>query len=149
MLSVFDMEDGMTLTERYQWAYAFAVALTSGAYFVWLGVQLSHTPAEDIEYVVPMLWTLLASFIVHSFGRGFAAGASRKDMRVDDRDKEVGRRADALSFIIFSVLVAVPMALGLAGMSTFWMTNALFLAFSLTAVANVAIKAVYYRRGVL
>jgi hypothetical protein len=116
---------------------------------VWLGVQLTHTAADDIEYVVPLLWTLLASFIVHSFGRGFAAHASRKDMRIDDRDKEVGRRADALSFLIFSILAAVPMALGLAGASTFWMTNSLFLAFSVTAIANVAIKAVYYRKGVL
>ena len=139
----------MTLTERYQWAYAFAVAVTSGAYFVWLGVQLTHTPAVDIAYVAPLLWTLLASFIVHSFGRGFAAGASRKDMRVDDRDKDVARRADALSFLIFSVLAAVPMALGLAGASTFWMTNALFFAFSLTAIINVALKAAFYRKGVL
>jgi hypothetical protein len=143
------MEDGMTLTERYQWAYAFAVAVTSGAYFVWLAAQLTHTPPDDIEYVAPMLWTLLASFIIHSFGRGFAAHASRTDMRVDDRDKEVGRRADALSFLVFSVLAAVPMALGLAGASTFWMTNSLFLAFSLTAIFNVAAKAALYRKGVL
>jgi hypothetical protein len=149
MLSIFDMEAGMTLTERYQWAYAFAVAVTSGAYFVWLAVQLTHTPADDIEYVAPLLWTLLASFIVHSFGRGFAVHASRADLRVDDRDKEVGRRADALSFLVFSGLAAVPMALGLAGASTFWMTNALFLAFSLTAIFNVATKAAYYRKGVL
>lgn len=139
----------MTLTERYQWAYAFAVAVTSGAYFVWLGMQLSHTAADDIEYVVPLLWTLLASFIVHAFGRGFAAGSARGDNRTDDRDKEVGRRADSLSFIIFSILAAVPMALGLMGFSAFWMTNALFLAFSLTAIANVGLKAVYYRKGVL
>ena len=139
----------MTRTERYQWAYAIAVTLTSGAYFVWLAVQLSHTPADDIEYVVPLLWTLLASFIINSFGRGFAEHASRNERRTDDRDKEIGRRADALCFMIFSILAAVPMALGLAGFSTFWMTNTLFLAFSIAAVANVVIRAIYYRKGVL
>ena len=139
----------MTRTERYQWAYAIAVTLTSGAYFVWLAIQLTHTAADDIEYVVPLLWTLLASFIVNSLGRGFAEFASRTDKRTDDRDKEIGRRADALCFMIFSILAAIPMALGLAGFSTFWMTNTLFLAFSIAAVANVVIRAIYYRKGVL
>ena len=73
----------------------------------------------------------------------------RSQRRTDDRDKEIGRRADALCFMIFSILAAIPMALGLAGFSTFWMTNTLFLAFSLAAVANVVIRAIYYRKGVL
>jgi hypothetical protein len=139
----------MTVTERYQWAYGIAVALTSGAYFVWLGIQLSDTAATDIDYVSPLLWTLLASFIVHTFGRGFAAHASRGDLTADGRDREVGRRADALSFFVFSILVAGAMALGLFGLDAFWITNALFLAFSLTAVFNVVAKAYYYRRGVV
>lgn len=139
----------MTLTERYQWAYGIAVLLTSGAYFVWLGVQLANEPAQSIEYVVPLLWTLLASFIVHTFGRGFAAHASRQDPGTDERDRAVNQRADALSFFVFSALAAVPLILGLAGDDGFWITNTLFLAFSLTAVIGVGLRAWFYRTGAL
>lgn len=138
----------MAITEGYQWAYAFAVAVTSGAYFAWLGIQLGSAPADDIEFVKPLLWTLLASFIVHSLGRGIAANAALSESRVDDRDRQVSRSGDAFSFFIFSALAAVPLVLGLAGASAFWLTNALFLAFSVAAIVNVAIKAVLYRKGV-
>lgn len=138
----------MTISERYQWAYAFAVAVTSGAYFVWLAVQLGSHPADDIAYVTPLLWTLLASFIVHALGRGIAANASRAESRVDDRDRQVARSADAISFLVFSALAAVPFILGLIGASAFWLTNALFLAFAVTAIVNVLIKAILYRKGV-
>jgi len=139
----------MTISERYQWAYGFAVLLTSGAYFVWLGIQLAGTSPENIEYVEPLLWTLLASFIVHSFGRGFAAHASRGDAGSDERDRAINQRADALSFFVFSILAAVPFVLGLAGASAFWITNVLFLAFSLTAIVGVGLRAWSYRTGAL
>src|SRR6187431_563601 len=98
MLIIFDIGVGMTISERYQWAYGFAVLVTSGAYFVWLGAQVANSPVDSIEYVTPLLWTLLASFIVHSFGRGFAAHASRGDAGSDERDRAINQRADALSF---------------------------------------------------
>lgn len=139
----------MTITERYQWAYGIAVLLTSGAYFVWLGVQLASQPAQSIQYVVPLLWTLVASFIVHTFGRGFAAHASRNDPHTDERDRTIGQRADALSFFVFSALAAAPLILGLAGADAFWITNALFLAFSLTAVIGVGLRVWFYRTGAL
>jgi hypothetical protein len=149
MSTILYIGDDMTISERYQWAYGFAVLLTSGAYFVWLGIQLMNEPATSVEYVAPLLWTLLASFIVHTFGRGFAAHASRGDHGTDERDRLINQRADALSFFIFSIMAAVPMALGLMGLDAFWMTNALFLAFSLTALAGVGIRAFSYRTGAL
>jgi hypothetical protein len=139
----------MTATQRYQWAYGFAVLVTSGAYFVWLGVQLASTPAADVEYVRALLWTLLASFIVHTFGRGFAAHASRGDSATDERDRAINRRADAICFLVFSVLAAVPLALGLADVDPFWITNSLFLAFSLTAIVGVGLRGWLYRTGVV
>src|SRR6187402_3987709 len=130
MSTIFDIGVVMTITERYQWAYGFAVLLTSGAYFVWLGLRLAEQPADSIEYVTPLLWTLLASFLVHSFGRGFAAHAARGDSGSDERDRAINQRADALSFFVFSVLAAAPLVLGLMGESAFWITNSLFLAYS-------------------
>ena len=137
----------MTITERYQWAYAFAVLVTSGAYFTWLGIQLTHTPASDVSFAWPMVWTLVASFVIHSFARGMADGAGRSDKRTDERDRDVSRRADAISFVLFSSLAAVPLVLGLIDADSFWITNSLFLAFTLAALLGVLLRAWLYRKG--
>lgn len=135
----------MTLTERYQWAYGIAALLTTAAYVVWLGIQLTHTAAADIDYVRPLLITLLASFVVHSLGRGAAKGATSADDAVaDERDREVTQRGDALTFYVFSALAAVPLALGMMGLDPFWITNSLYLAFAVAAVFGVAVKTALY-----
>ncbi len=136
----------MTLTERYQWAYGSAALLTTLVYVVWLGVQLTHTTAADIQYVKPLLLTLLASFVVHSFGRGAAKGSTAAaDAVVDERDREITQRADALTFYVFSGLAAVPLVLGLLGTHPFWITNTLYLAFATAAVFGVVVKTALYR----
>jgi hypothetical protein len=147
MSTIFDIGESMTITERYQWAYAFAVLVTSGAYFTWLGIRLTDTPASDVEFVRPLLWTLGASFLIHTFARGFAAHAARGDSGTDERDRQVSRRADSITYLIFSSLAAIPLALGLADVDTFWITNALFLAFSLAALTGVALRVWLYRKG--
>src|SRR5690554_2799275 len=102
----------MTFTQKTQVAYGFAVLVTTGIYMVWLALQLQHTAAQDIEYVPALLWTLLASFIIHSLGRGMAYGARPKDRLSDERDRNVTRHGDALTFYVFSALAAVPFLLG-------------------------------------
>src|SRR5690554_1237297 len=99
----------MTFTQKTQMAYGFAALVTTCVYVVWLLAQLQHTDAQDINYVPALLWTLLASFIIHSLGRGMAHGARPKDRVVDQRDAQVNQRGDALTFFVFSVLAAVPL----------------------------------------
>lgn len=138
----------MTLSERYQWAYGFAAFVTAAAYFGWLGRQLTRTPVGEIEFVRPLLWTLLASLVIHALGRGVASGAARSgDEGRDERDRAVSRRAEAISFRVFSVLVAGPFVLSMIEVDPFWVTNSLFLAFAATAVLGVVLHAVYYRTG--
>ncbi|GIG55628.1 hypothetical protein [Demequina activiva] len=137
----------MTFEQKTQWAYGFAALVTTLAYAVWLAVQLQDTAPQDVTYVPALLWTLLASFIIHSLGRGMAYGRRPKDRLSDERDREVTRRGDALTFYVFSVLAAIPLALGMAGLDAFWITNTLFLAFAIAAVFGVIAKSVIYARG--
>lgn len=137
----------MTFEQKTQWAYGFAAAVTTIAYFAWLGVQLSTTPAGDVNYVPALLWTLGASFLIHSLGRGLAHGSRPKDRVSDERDREVNRYGDALTFYVFSGLAAVPLVLGLFELDPFWITNALFAAFAVAAVFGVIAKSVIYAKG--
>ena len=137
----------MTFEHKTQLAYGFAALVTTLVYVVWLGVQLQSAAAEDVDYVPALLWTLLASFIIHSLGRGMARGRRPSDRRSDERDREVSRRGDALTFFVFSGLAAIPLVLGMAGLDAFWITNALYLAFAVAAVFGVIAKSVIYGTG--
>lgn len=139
----------MTLSERNQWAYGVAVIVTSGAYFVWLSLQLLRTEPSEIDYVWPLVWTLVASVVVHALGRGSGRAWPASESQRDERDREIDRRADALCFVVFSSLAAVPFIASLAGAHPFWFTNLLFAAYSLTAVLGVVLRAMHYRRGTL
>lgn len=138
----------MTFTQKTQMAYGVAALVTTGAYAVWLLAQLQHTAAPDIDYVPAMRWALLASLIIHSLGRSMAYGTRPKDRFSDARDRDVNRHGDALTFYVFSALAAVPFILGIAGQDAFWVTNTLFLAFTIAAVFSVAAKLVIYGKGV-
>jgi uncharacterized membrane protein len=138
----------MTFEQKTQWAYGFAALVTTVVYFVWLAVQLQDTAPEDVNYVPTLLWTLLASFIIHSLGRGMAYGSRPKDRISDERDREVNRRGDALTFYVFSVLAAIPLLLGMFEVDPFWITNALYAAFAIAAVFGVIVKSIIYGRGV-
>lgn len=137
----------MTFEQKTQWAYGFAALVTTLVYVGWLAIQLRDTAAEDLNYVPALLWTLLASFIIHSLGRGMAYGKRPSDRRIDERDREVSRRGDALTFFVFSGLAAIPLALGMAGLDAFWITNSLYLAFAISAVFGVIAKSFIYGRG--
>jgi len=137
----------VTFAHRLQWAYGFAAGVTTLVYVAWLGIQLSHTPAAEIDFVPALLWTLLASFIIHSLGRGAVMGARAKSRVSDERDRAVTVRGDALSFYVFSVMAAVPLLLGLLEVEPFWITNTLFLAFAAAAVFGVIAKTVLYTKG--
>lgn len=135
----------MTFEQRNQWAYGIAALLTTVAYVIWLGIQLSTTAAEDIDYATALLWTLGASFLIHAIGGGMARGQGRKqDLVRDDRDRAVNQWGDAQSFYVFSGLAAIPLILGLLGAHAFWITNTLFIAFALAAVFGVIAKSIRY-----
>ncbi|WP_084039120.1 hypothetical protein [Demequina sp. NBRC 110053] len=136
----------MTYEHKLQWAYGFAAGATTLVYVIWLAIQLGDTAAAQVNYVPALLWTLLASFIVHALGRGMAYGRPQ-DRRSDERDRAVTTRGDALTFYVFSALAAVPLALGLLQVEPFWITNTLFLAFAIAAVFGVIAKSVLYARG--
>ncbi len=138
----------MTTEEKNHWAYAFAAFATAAVYFTWLAIQAGSQPVGDIDYRTALLWTIGASMIIHAIGTSVVrSSAPRGTHAADPRDRDINRRGDALSFYIFSGLAAIPLILGLLELDMFWIVNALFAAFALTAIISVLLKAVLYRKG--
>lgn len=139
----------MTFQEKSLWAYGFAALVVPAAYFGWLVGKIADASAvADIAYVRALLWAIGGGILLNAIGSTFVRGAGRGADLKDQRDREIDRRGNAINFVIFSVLIVVPFALAMRDAETFWIANAIYLAYAASAVIGVIIKAVLYRKGI-
>jgi hypothetical protein len=137
----------MSFELRGQVAYGFAALVTTAVYVAWLVIQLDSTPAADVDYTGALFRAIVASIVIHAIGRSIVRGRGPRAELTDQRDKEIGRRADALTFYAFSIFALAPMILAIREADAFWIANALFLAYALAAVFGVGARVVLDRRG--
>jgi hypothetical protein len=134
--------------EKSTWAYAAIAVIIPIAYFATVLPQLSTTPVADIEYQLPLL-TAIGAAIVAAVVTAIviAISAPSEAGKSDQRDREVGRFGEYVGGSITAVLAVVPFLLSLAEVDWFWISNSLYLAFSVGAFAGALAKIWAYRRG--
>jgi hypothetical protein len=146
----------MSNEEKGQWVYLVAVAVTYGAYLVIAFGQLGHTAPADIDYVPTMLLSIgigialaiVGRIVVEIVGRISAEIAGDDDGHdADVRDRDVGRFGEYVAGTVLGVGMVVPFVLTLAEADYFWIANAMYLAFVVSAVVGTVVKVVAYRRG--
>ena len=138
----------MSYEEKGVWAYLLSSA---GAYIAYLAIvvpRLSHTPAAEVSYLVPLLGSTLASVFIATVVRSVLEVARPSDTnKADVRDRDIKRFAEHASRWC---LVGGATA-GLIGANAhwdyFWIANVIWLGFVLWAVADSVIRLVAYRRG--
>ncbi|MEQ1735753.1 MAG: hypothetical protein ABL886_05060 [Rhodoglobus sp.] len=143
----------MSSEERSAWTM---LVVTVGAYAVYLTVILggsSDIALADRPYAIPMLWTIggaivanVALTIVTAIVRAIVSRNPEKDKK-DLRDREIyhfGERVGQ-SFIVIGGVGALVLAMLQA--PYFWIANALYLGFVLSAILSSITKVVAYRRG--
>ena len=94
------------------------------------GVKMGKT-AEGAVYLSPELTS------VFDFYQYF--------INVDDRD--VGRFGEYFAGTILGIGMVVPFVLTLAEFEYFWIANAMYLVFVLSALVGATVKLIAYRRG--
>jgi len=65
----------------------------------------------------------------------------------DERDKDIKRFGEYVGGIVLAIGMLVPFGLALAESESFWIANAMYLAFVLSALTSSVVKVVAYRRG--
>jgi hypothetical protein len=138
----------MSFEEKSAWVMGL---LAVAAYAVYLSVVLGLAgtmPLTEVPYVAPLLWTvggsIAASLVLHTVIRTFSAkDAGGKDQR----DKEIYRFGEYIgqSFLVIGGVAALVMAM--SELDHFWIANAIYLAFFLSAILGSVAKIVAYRRG--
>ena len=143
----------MSSEERGQWVYLVAIVLTYGAYVAIVLGQVAQTPVADVDYIPVMLLAIgigialaIVGRIVIEIAGQIADPSDRHDTGV--RDREIGRFGEYFAGTILGIGMVVPFVLTLAEFEYFWIANAMYLVFVLSALVGAAVKLVAYRRGI-
>ena len=146
----------MSSEERGQWVYLVAIVVTYGAYVAIVLAQADRGSLTDVDYVPVMLAAIGIGIVLAIVGRivveiagGIAAEMAGEEARheADVRDRDIGRFGEYFAGTVLGVGMVVPFVLTLTEFDHFWIANAMYLAFVLSAVVGAAIKLVAYRRG--
>jgi cytochrome b561 len=134
--------------EKRAWIMAVAAICTYGAYVVIILSRLGGGPLVAVSYVATLLWTIgisVVTTIVLSIA--VAVTSPKDDTRKDQRDREISQFSGHVghSFVVIGALTA--MLLALARADHFWIANAVYLAFTLSAILESVTRIFAYRRG--
>jgi hypothetical protein len=138
----------MSYEEKGVWAYLVSSA---GAYIVYLVIvvpRLSHTPASDVSYFVPLLVTTLASVVAATVVRSVLEVARPSDSnKADARDRDIARFGEHASRWCVVGGATAGFIGALDHWDYFWIANAIYLGFVSWAVVGSVLRLVAYHRG--
>jgi MFS family permease len=138
----------MTYEEKGVWVYIVVVLGTYGTYTGIVLSQLAGTPITEIDYAAPLLWSIGASIVAAIILRIVVEIVSPSDkQRADSRDKEINRRGELIGMGGLVAGALGGMLLALVQAEHFWIANAIYLGFVLSAIIGSVAKIVLYRRG--
>jgi hypothetical protein len=142
----------MSLEEKRWWTYAAIALVVPAIYFAIVLLQAAGTPVDDIEFQLPLLVAggagVILAVIANVVLRITSDIASPKGAaRTDERDRDIHRLGEYVAGIVLAVAMAVPFILAMLEVDHFWIANAMYLAFVLSALAGSAVKLAIYRRG--
>ncbi len=142
----------MSLEEKHWWTYAAIALVVPTVYFALVLPQAAGTPVDEIEFQVPLLIAggagavlgVIATIVLRIVSDiASPKGAALKDQR----DRDIHRLGEYVAGIVLAAAMVVPFGLAMLEVDHFWIANAMYLAFVLSALAGSAVKLVAYRRG--
>lgn len=141
----------MSYTEKNTWLFGAIAIVGYAVYLALVLAQTGATPLPETDYVPAMIGTILGAIVAGILGGIVLAIATRADRdnrgNPDVRDKEIERTGERVgnSFLVIGALGALVLAW--LELAHFWIANALYLAFVLSAVLSTVTRLVVYRRG--
>jgi len=134
--------------ERSAWIMLVLAVVGYPVYVVQLLAGAGDRPLPEAPFAWPMIWTIVgsiaASFVLHALFRVFTDLESN---RRDERDRQIGRFADRTgqAFVVAGALGSLVLAM--LELPAFWIANAIFLGFFLSAILGSIAKIAAYRGG--
>jgi hypothetical protein len=122
-----------------------------GTYLGYVGVIVSRADGgalAEVAYRSPMLWSMGISIGLSIVGRILIEIFRPSDThKLDARDKDINRFGEYVGGSVLAIGMLAPFILVLLAADHFWIANAMYAVFALSAVVGTTAKLVAYRRG--
>ncbi|GAA0664887.1 hypothetical protein GCM10010193_15350 [Kitasatospora atroaurantiaca] len=138
----------MALEETRAWIMLLVTIVSYTAYLAAVLGRPGDTPLAQVPYVSALLWTVGAAIVASIVLNIAVAIVSPKEANAkDQRDREIHRFGEYVgqSFVVIGGVAGLVMAM--ADIDRFWIANAIYLAFALSAILGSTAKIVAYRLG--
>ncbi|MFC0435927.1 hypothetical protein [Kutzneria buriramensis] len=137
----------MAYEEKRAWIMLVVSVAAYAAYAVLVLSRSGPGPLTAAPYAATLLWITGGSIVATIVLNIAVSIASPRDSKRDQRDREIGRFGDRIgqSFVVVGGVLA--MFLAIFRLDQFWIANAIYLAFTLSAVLGSVARIVGYRRG--
>ena len=138
----------MTFQERSAWAGLVTTFVVVTAYVVTVLRLADGGPLADVAYQRPLLWSLGAGIVITivatiAISMIWHGGRTEADVR----DKEIDRFARNVSTAFMVIGGLAGMILAMLEADWFWIANAIYLSFALSAMLEGIAKIAAYRFG--
>ena len=138
----------MSYEEKGSWVYLLVTAVTYAAYVLIILGRAQGGALAEVDYVPTMLGTIGVAIALTIVGRIAIEIAKPSDSyKTDVRDRDIGRFGEYVGGTVLALGMLVPFGLAMAEADHFWIANAIYLVFAVSALIGTTIKLVAYRRG--
>lgn len=141
----------MSYTEKNTWLFGGIAVVGYTVYLVLLFTQAAGRPLEQTDYFVPMLATIGGAIVAGILGGIVLAIVTRADRdnkgKPDVRDREIEHAGERVGNSIVVIGALGALVLAWLEVDHFWIANALYLAFVVSALLGTMARLALYRRG--
>jgi hypothetical protein len=137
----------MAYEEKGSWLY---LVVTVGTYAAYVMVILGRADGSlaDMPYRSPMLWSIGIAIGLSIVGRILIEMVRPSDThKPDARDRDINRLGEYVGGSVLAIGMLGPFVLALLAAAHFWIANAMYAVFALSAVVGTTTKLIAYRRG--
>jgi len=104
-------------------------------------------PFAQVAWQHPLLWLLGAGAAVYFVIYGASYWSTRGTIRTDERDAEIGRRADAVGSGMTALGALAALVMLALGLDSFWVAHTIFVSSFLGTLASVGMSMSAYTEG--
>ncbi len=138
----------MSFQEKSGWWYGALAIVLPVIYAAIVFPQVSTTAVDQIDYIRPLVTVIVVALVLNLVGAIVLATVNKERDKSDERDQKIARRSDLAGYYTLAGGVVAALAVVMARADQFWIANAIYGAFILSALVTTAVKLTAYRRGI-
>lgn len=138
----------MSFEEKNVWIFAAVTLVTFAIYLAVILWRAQGIPLTEVRWVGPMLWTIGGGIAASILGCVAVAVAAPGDCgKKDERDREIHRFGEYVGQCFLAIGGVSALVLAMLEADHFWIANAVYVCFVLSALLGSATKLFAYRCG--